>query len=313
MKIVALAGGVGGAKLVKGLAHCINPENLTVIVNTGDDFEHFGLKICPDLDTVCYSLAGIANPEKGWGREKESFYALDEIAKFGGPNWFKLGDKDLGTHLERTRRLKNGEKLSEITRFFCQCWGINVQVFPMTDETVSTILVTVEKGVLPFQEYFVKYQCEPRIKEIKFLGIEKAKPAPKIIEKIKDSDLVIICPSNPWVSIDPILSIKGIKEEISKKIAVAVSPIVKRKAIRGPAAKMFLEMGIQSSASAVADHYKEIIKGFILDNIDINEKDNINRWGIIFYATNTIMSDDDEKIHLASEIINFATNHLINL
>src|SRR5512133_2119051 len=214
MKIVALAGGVGGAKLADGLAKVLPPENLTVIVNIGDDFDLFGLRICPDLDTVCYTLAGLANPETGWGRVGETWNVIESAAKLGGPDWFHLGDQDLGTHLERTRRLKAGQTLSQITKDFCKAWGIAQTVLPMSDQPVRTIVET-EEGDLAFQEYFVHRRCEPRVKGFRFEGLAGAEPAPGAREAIQSADAVIICPSNPWVSIDPILRvIKEIKKPI---------------------------------------------------------------------------------------------------
>ncbi len=206
MKIVALAGGVGGAKLAHGLAQILPPEDLTVIVNTGDDFEHLGLTICPDLDTVCYTLAGLANSETGWGRENETWNTISNIEKLGGPNWFRLGDQDFGTHIERTRRLKGGEPLSQITKDFCKAWGIKQTILPMTDSSVRTI-VNTDEGELAFQEYFVHRHCEPRVKGFRFEGVEVAEPVIGAREAIESAEAIVICPSNPWVSIDPILHV----------------------------------------------------------------------------------------------------------
>jgi LPPG:FO 2-phospho-L-lactate transferase len=306
MKIVALAGGVGGAKLAYGFAQILKPGDLTVIVNTGDDFEHFGLYICPDLDTVCYGLAEIADPLTGWGRAGDIYQSLEEAVELGGPDWFKIGDKDLGTQLERTRRLKTGQKLSEITRDFCQAWGINSSVIPMTDEKVSTTLVTTEMGELPFQEYFVHQKCQPSVKSVKYSGAENAKPVPAIIEALEAANLVVICPSNPWLSIDPILSIQGIKKAMSKNKVIAVSPIIQGKALKGPASKMFLEMGIEASAEAVVDHYHGLIWGFVFDQLDINLKSNIDQKGIITLTTDTIMNNKLAKVRLAEKIIKFS-------
>lgn len=306
MKIVALTGGVGGAKLVYGFDQILKPGDLTVIVNTGDDFEHFGLYICPDLDTVCYSLANIADPLTGWGREGDNYQSLDEAIKMGGPDWFRIGNKDLGTHLERTRRLKAGQKLSEITRDFCSIWGINSWVIPMTDDKVSTTLITAEIGEIPFQEYFVHQKCQPLIKSIKYSGMENAKPVPTILEAIEEASLVVICPSNPWVSIDPILNVQGIKKAISKKKVVVVSPIIQGKALKGPAAKMFFELGIEPSAEAVVDHYCDLVRGFVLDQLDLNLKNKINEKGIITFITDTIMQDKLDKVRLAEKIIKFS-------
>lgn len=227
MKIVAFAGGVGGAKLAHGLAKILSPEELTVIVNTGDDFEHLGLSISPDLDTVCYTLAGLANPETGWGRVGETWNAFDNIEKLGGPAWFRLGDQDLATHLERTRRLKEGQPLSQITRDFCSAWGVQHTVLPMSDSPVRT-MVDSDEGELAFQEYFVHRRCEPRVKGFRFDGVKSAEPAPGVAEALKSADAVVFCPSNPWVSIDPILSIlsmNGIEWNKGKQV-VAVSPII---------------------------------------------------------------------------------------
>jgi len=307
-KIVALAGGVGGAKLAYGLAHCKNPENLTVIVNTADDFEHYGLYICPDLDTVCYNLAEISNLNMGWGRGEDSFVTLSECIKYGGPSWFTIGDKDLGIHLERTRRLIAGDLLSDITKTFCEKLNIRSHIIPMTNQKVTTILNTIDMGKLAFQEYFVHQECKPRIKEIWFEGIENAFPCDEIFQTIDKADLIIICPSNPWVSIDPILSLSGLRDAIINKKVIAVSPIIQNKAIKGPAAKMFSELGFLPSACSVAEHYKGLIKGFVFDSIDINEMERINRSGIISFATNTIMKSNQDKVRLAREVINFSRN-----
>src|SRR6185503_2850541 len=251
MKIVALAGGVGGAKLAHGLAQILPPEDLTVIVNTGDDFEHYGLNICPDLDTVCYTLAGLANPTTGWGRINESWNVIENISKLGGPAWFRLGDQDLGTHLERTRRLKGGESLSQITKDFCKAWGIGHTVLPMSDQPVRTIVET-EAGELAFQEYFVHHRCEPKVKGFRFEGADRAEAVPEAKAALQSADAVVICPSNPWVSIDPILKIIPIKN----KPVYAVSPIIGGETVKGPAAKMYRELGIEPSALAVANHYR---------------------------------------------------------
>src|SRR5215208_6909627 len=236
LKIVALAGGVGGAKFAHGLAQILPPEDLTVIVNTGDDFELYGLYICPDLDTVCYTLAGLANPETGWGRVNETWNVIENASKLGGPDWFRLGDQDLGTHLERARRLREGQTLSQITKDFCKAWRVQQAILPMSDQSVRTIVET-EAGDLAFQEYFVHRHCEPRVRGFRFEGVEAAEPAPGAREAIKSADAVIICPSNPWVSIDPILQvIKRIEKPV-----VAISPIINGQAVKGPAAKMYGE------------------------------------------------------------------------
>jgi LPPG:FO 2-phospho-L-lactate transferase len=306
LKIVALAGGVGGAKLAHGLAMNLPPENLTVIVNTGDDFEHYGLYICPDLDTVCYTLAGLANSETGWGRVDETWNAINNASRLGGPGWFNLGDQDLGTHLERTRRIKEGHCLSDITRDFCKAWGIQPTVLPMSDQKVRTI-VNTEQGELPFQEYFVHRRCEPKVKGFRFEGAEEAGPAPGIREAIQAADAIIICPSNPWVSIDPILSILSPLPSVR---AFAVSPIIGGETVKGPAAKMYRELGIEPSAVAVADHYRGLVKGFVMDTIDKNLQGGIRERGMQILVTNSLMKSHDDRSRLAQELLEFIGNNL---
>ena len=298
MKIVALAGGVGGAKLAHGLAQILPPENLTVIVNTGDDFEHLGLTICPDLDTVCYTLAGLANPDTGWGRENETWNTISNIETLGGPNWFRVGDRDLATHLERTRRLKEGKLLSQVTKEFSEAWGIQQTIFPMSDSAVRTIVET-DAGDLAFQEYFVHLKCEPKVKGFRFEGIENAKPVSGARAAIESAQAVVICPSNPWVSIDPILRVL---KEINKPV-VAISPIIGGKTVKGPAAKMYAELGIEPSALAVALHYKNLLSGFVFDNQDRQLSDNFK--GCKILSTDTIMNSPADRARLAMEVLQF--------
>ncbi len=309
MKVVALAGGVGGAKLAHGLSLCLPPEELLIIVNTGDDFVHYGLQICPDLDTICYTLAGLSDPIRGWGQKDETWNALESISSLHGVNWFKIGDKDLGIHLERTRLLASGKRLSEITQNFCQYWSIRHSVLPMCDERVSTMVETKELGWLSFQEYFVKHQCEPIVKGFRFQGIESAKLPYEALEIIKDADLLVICPSNPWVSIDPILAIPGFKNLISNKMVIAVSPIVNGKAIKGPAAKMFHELGIEPSALSVARHYAKDINFLVLDKYDKSYTQEIEASGIIPVIAQTIMSTFNDRKQLAEMIIELASKN----
>lgn len=301
MKITALAGGVGGAKLAHGLSLVLPPEDLTIIVNTGDDFEHLGLFISPDLDTVCYTLGGLANPETGWGRMNESWNAFANIERLGGPAWFRLGDSDLATHLERTRRLKEGKSLSQITREFCGAWGIKPAVLPMTDSPVRT-MVDTEQGELAFQEYFVHRRCEPRVKGFRFDGVEAAEPAPGVKEALDSTDVVILCPSNPWVSIDPILRV--IKQ--LEKPVIAISPIIGGEAVKGPAAKMYQELGIEPSALAVAKHYRTILKGFVLDNIDKKYAEQVEAMRIKARVTDTLMKNAEDRARLAQDVLHFA-------
>jgi LPPG:FO 2-phospho-L-lactate transferase len=300
MKIVAFAGGVGGAKMAHGLAEHLSPGELTVIVNTGDDFEHLGLSISPDLDTVCYTLAGLANFETGWGRANETWNTITNVEKLGGPNWFRLGDQDIATHLERTRRLKEGQRLSQITREFSQAWGIKHTILPMSDTPVRTIVDT-DQGELAFQEYFVHRRCEPRVKGFRFDGIDSAAPAPGVLEAIEKADAVIFCPSNPWVSIDPIL--KVVKE--IKKPIVAISPIIGGKTVKGPAAKMYAELGIEPSALAVAEHYRHLLNGYVLDHVDAQLEEQVNRLHIKTLVTDTLMNHLTDRARLANDVLHF--------
>jgi LPPG:FO 2-phospho-L-lactate transferase len=300
MKIVALAGGVGGAKLAHGLAQILHPEDLTVIVNTGDDFDHYGLYICPDLDTVCYTLAGLANPETGWGRINETWNVIENVKRLGGPGWFNLGDRDLGTHLERTRRIKAGDPLSQITRDFCRAWDIQHTVLPMSDQPVRT-MVDTDKGELAFQEYFVHRRCEPRVKGFRFEGVEVAEPAAGTREALQTADAVVICPSNPWVSIDPILKVvKNIEKPV-----FAVSPIIGGQTVKGPAAKMYRELGIEPSALAVAIHYRGLLKGFVMDSVDAELIESVRGLNMQVCVTNTLMESHDNRMQLAMEIMRF--------
>ena len=308
MKIVALAGGVGGAKLAHGLAQILKPEELTIIVNTGDDFEHYGLTICPDLDTVCYTLAGLANPETGWGRVNETWNVIENTSKLGGPNWFRLGDQDLGTHLERTRRLKGGETLSQITKDFCKAWGVEHTILPMSDQPVRTIVDT-DEGELAFQEYFVHRRCEPRVKGFRFEVADRAEAVPEAKEAILSADAVIICPSNPWVSIDPILKVISLTPALSQrergKPVVAVSPIIGGETVKGPAAKMYRELGIEPSAFAVANHYHGLATGFVLDTIDAQLNETVRGLNMQVLVTNTLMKGHEYRRQLASDVLNF--------
>ena len=319
MKVVALAGGVGGAKLVDGIAQVLPPENLTVIVNTGDDFEHLGLTICPDLDTICYSLAGIANPDTGWGQAGETWNALESLARLGGPTWFHIGDKDLGTHLMRTHLLQAGLTLSQVIEHFCRAWKISVRVLPMSDHPVPTLLET-DEGQLTFQEYFVQRQCTPRIASIQFKDVESVTPATGVLGAICEATLIVICPSNPWISIDPILVIPGVRSALMEnsrpgQIILAVSPIIGGKAIKGPAAKIFAEMGIEPSALAVAQHYGSIksgglLTGFIMDRLDVDLVDAVTQIGIGALSTNGLMKTLDDRRRLAKEVLTFGSELL---
>lgn len=305
MKIVALAGGVGGAKMVFGLAQASDSIDLTVIVNTGDDFNHLGLRICPDIDTVCYTLAGLANQDTGWGRLDESWNFNKELKILGGADWFRIGDRDLATHIERSIRLKEGQPLSKIVHDFCVHWNVKHMVIPMSDQEVATIVDTNEFGELQFQDYFVKKKCEPTISGFRFEGIKQAVPAPGVIASIEQADAIVICPSNPWVSIDPILNFPEVLCHIKQKKVIAVSPIVCGKSIKGPAAKMYSEIGIEPSPLAVANHYKKFLSAIVIDNQDVSYKKKITDLGIISFTTNIIMKTSDDKVNLGKDVLNY--------
>lgn len=305
LKVVALAGGVGGARLADGLAMVLPPDDLTVVVNTGDDFEHLGLAISPDLDTVVYTLAGVANPDTGWGRAGESWHFLESLAALGGPTWFRLGDKDLALHIERTRRLHTGESLSQVTEALRQALGVRVRVLPMTDDPVHTIVQT-DASNLPFQEYFVARRCEPGVRGFRFRGVQDAQPAPGVVEALDAADVVVLCPSNPFVSLDPILAVPGLRAAVAARPVVGVSPIVGGRALKGPAAKIFGELGIEPSARAVVDHYAGLLDGFIIDREDRGQQAAILADGVTVKVTDAIMHGRAGRRRLADEVVALA-------
>lgn len=304
-RVVVFSGGVGGAKLADGLAQVLPGENLTVIVNTGDDFDHLGLRICPDLDTVVYTLAGIADPENGWGRAGEQWTVLEALRELGGPDWFNLGDRDLALHLLRTDMLGKEISLTEVTSRLCKRLGVVCSVLPMTDDPVATRVLT-ENGDLAFQEYFVERHCEPVVRSFRFSGIENARPTPGVMDAIEKADVILFGPSNPWVSLDPILAVQGIREALGKKKVVAVSPLVGGKALKGPAAKMYRELGIEPGAGAVAAHFKDLLSGFVFDTIDMEQIEEIKALNVQTLVTDTIMKDRTSRKRLAKEILGFS-------
>ena len=308
-KLLALSGGVGGAKLILGLSEIVPAEDLTVVVNTGDDFEHMGFSISPDIDTVIYTLAGLANPETGWGRAEETWSFMTTLDEIGGETWFRLGDKDLAIHTERTRRLRGGESLSEITSDLCHRLGVEVGVVPMTDDPVRTMVETTDTP-LAFQHYFVRERCAPEVVGFEFVGAATAKPAPALINALASPDLaaIIICPSNPFISIDPVLAVPGVRECLVKSHApvVAVSPVVGGRAIKGPTTKMMEELGLELSALSIAQHYGDILDGFVIDQTDGGLAHEVGQLGIAVEIADTIMTDLDDKIRLAKTVIEFA-------
>ena len=307
LRVAALAGGVGGAKLADGLAANLAPADLTVIVNTGDDFEHLGLVICPDLDTVVYTLAGLANPETGWGRAGETWNCLATLGILGSETWFRLGDKDLAVHIERTRRIRLGQSLSDTTEAMRQALGVGVRILPMSDDPVRTVVETGE-GPLSFQEYFVARRCGPKVRSFRFEGIDTARPAPGVLHAVSESEAVVLCPSNPWVSLDPILAVRGVRQAVSARPVVAVSPIVGGRAIKGPAAKMFHELGIPPSARAVAEHYRGLLTGMVIDRQDRGEEAGLRSLGTRVLVTDTVMRTSEDRRRLAAEVLEFASS-----
>lgn len=295
---VALSGGVGGAKLSLGLAHLLG-ERLSVIINTGDDFEHVGLHVSPDVDTALYTLADIVNPETGWGRRDETWTFMQALADLGGPTWFKLGDGDLATHVERTRRLATGEPLTSICLHFRDRFGISACILPMTDDPVRTVVET-ETGTLAFQEYFVREQCKPAVRAIRFEGANTAKPTQQVLDALSADTLagIIICPSNPWLSVDPILAIPGLREamEASGAPIVAVTPIIGGKAVKGPAAKIMAELGLKPDVRSIAERYAGLVDTLIIDAVDEGLAGDMP---IDVAVTNTLMRTLDDKIALA--------------
>ena len=307
-RVVLLAGGVGGARLADGLGRILPADRLTVVVNTGDDFRHLGLTICPDLDTVTYMLAGVNNDETGWGRAGESWRALDEAARLGGPVWFRLGDLDLATHLARSHWLDEGESLTAVTRRLCTGFGLAPAVLPMCDQPAPTLIVTDGGEVLPFQTWFVRERWQPVVRRVALPDDARATPA--VIRALEAADVVLIAPSNPFVSIDPILNVYPIRaliEDVPRAV-VAVSPIIAGQALKGPAAKMMGELGLEASAAAVAGYYGHLIDGFVYDQQDAGMA---AEDGLALLCTDTVMSDAAGRERLAGDVLGFA-NELIN-
>lgn len=306
--ITALAGGVGASKLLLGLHDVMDPRDLTVIVNTGDDITLHGLKISPDLDIVTYTLAGIVDDTKGWGYRRETFHALERLAAFGRINWFNLGDRDLATHIHRSAMLAEGKSLSEAAEEIRLALGVKTRILPMCDEPVPTMIDTAE-GELHFQEYLVKRRAEPVVRGIRFDGAEKARPANGVLDAIRDADRILICPSNPLISIGPILAVPGIREALRarKKSVVAVCPIVGGKSLKGPSDKMLAELGYEASALGVAKLYADFSGTFVIDPADKAQADGIRKLGMRVEVIPTVMSTRAEKQKLASSLLALKT------
>ncbi len=302
MKVVVLVGGVGGAKLAYGLAQVLPPEDLTVIVNTGDDTWLYGLRICPDLDTITYTLSDLVNKENGWGVAGDTFNTINAMRRYGEDAWFGLGDQDMATHLLRTRWLREGQSLTEITIRLTKKLGIHQQILPMTNAPVATIVDTKEYGEIDFQTYFVRYRWQPTVKSLRLAGIDQASVSPEVETALNEADVLLIGPSNPWLSIDPILNVPGMRELIVKRDIprVAISPIVGGEAIKGPAAKLMLELGHKAvSAEAVAHYYGDVINGYVYDVVDGDltvPQQNVTKF-------ETIMKTDEIKVALARNVL----------
>ncbi|MBV1877808.1 MAG: 2-phospho-L-lactate transferase [Pseudomonadales bacterium] len=307
---LAISGGVGGAKLALGLAHSLTSEQLNIVVNTGDDFEHLGMTICPDIDTLIYTLAELSNKEQGWGQANESWNFLAALKKLGGPDWFQLGDRDLATHIMRSNLLKEGWTLSEVTAYFCSLLGVEQLVVPMSDTKVSTQVHIKNGATLSFQHYFVRDRCAPVITGFDFKGIEKAQPSEGFYQALDDKSLacILICPSNPFVSVDPVLKLPGVDMLLQAAAApvVAVSPIVNGIALKGPAAKMMQELGMPNTVLAVAEHYQGRIDGFVIDRSDAEWKPAIEDLGIRTLVTGSVMVTLQDRIDLAEACLQFA-------
>ena len=302
--ITALAGGVGAARFLQGLVRVAPKKEVTVIVNTGDDIELYGLHISPDIDIVMYTLAGIVDEEKGWGIRGDTFHCLETLQKYGQETWFQLGDKDLATHIYRTALMKSGLTLSEVTSKLCQDLKLNVKILPMTNNRFTTKIAT-DEGSMHFEEYLVKRNAQDKVMKVVFEGVEAAKPAPRVVESILNSAVVVICPSNPIVSIGTILSVQNIRAALGETEArvVAVSPIVGGHPIKGPADKLMGGLGLEASAYSVAGLYKDFLDVFIIDQVDSAEKKRIGGLGLQVIATNTIMKTLEDKIQLAKMVL----------
>lgn len=300
-RVVVITGGVGGAKLVQGLAQVVPAGALTAIVNTGDDFTHLGLHVSPDIDTLLYTLSGKANREQGWGREGESWAFMAALRELGGADWFSLGDGDMALHVLRSQRLAEGERLSAITGAFAAAWGIGCTVLPMSDDPVATCLTT-DEGELAFQHYFVARRCAPVVSRIRFRGAEAAAPAPGVLAAIAGADTILIAPSNPYLSVDPVLAVPGIAAALRKARApvVAVSPIIGGKAVKGPTAKLMAELGVPIDNGAIAAHYSGLIDGLLIDSADPAPK------GIAVGCDSILMRDDADRRRVAEAALALA-------
>jgi LPPG:FO 2-phospho-L-lactate transferase len=301
-RVVCLSGGVGGARLIHGLARALPEDALTVVVNTGDDFRHWGLYIAPDLDTVMYTLSGLGHEARGWGLAEESFGALEMVRRYGGDDWFALGDRDLGTHLVRTEALARGEALHAITARLFRALGVATRVLPMTDAPCRTMIDTADGRTLPFQEWFVRERAAPVVARVWFDGARA--PAPGVIEAIEAADLCVIAPSNPYVSVDPILAMDGVRDALARRPVVAVSPIVGGRAVKGPLAEMIRSLGGEAaSAGAIVRHYRGLVAGILVEEGD---EQGVRVAGCAVRESRTIMTDRAASLRLSRDLLDFA-------
>lgn len=307
-RVLAFSGGIGGARLAVGLAQTLPSRQLSIVANTGDDFEHLGLHISPDVDTLLYSLAGLNNADTGWGRAGETWSFLSELERLGMPTWFRIGDKDLAVHLYRTNALRTGKSLTAVTGDLAEKFGVAVEVMPMSDDRVRTVLDT-NVGRLDFQDYFVRRQCRPKVSAIRFEGAEQARPSAALMKLLRNSELrgIVLCPSNPFLSIDPILSIPGLAGALAEVEApiVAITPIVGGAALKGPTAKIMCELGLPVSPAAIAEHYGGLIDGFILDVVDERQVPSVAASGVAVETANTVMRSLDDRVALAQTTLAF--------
>jgi LPPG:FO 2-phospho-L-lactate transferase len=304
MKIAALAGGIGASKFLLGLSSVLPPEEITIIANTGDDIELLGLRISPDIDTITYTLAGVINEATGWGLTGDTFECINWLSRYGEARWFNLGDRDLATHIYRTHQLRQGRSLTEVTDHIRRSLGVRSVILPMTDAYMPTRVVT-DEGEMHFQEYFVRRRCEPRVNQIRFDGVESAQPAQGVMNAILDADAVIICPSNPFISIGPILAVPGLLDALKKTRAevIAITPIIGGRALKGPAADMLRDLGHEVSARGVALVYKDFVDVFVLDELDATIEPDIKELGMRVVTTNTVMNALEDKQQLARRVL----------
>ena len=311
MRVLVLAGGVGGAKLVWGLAQLVSPEHLTVVGNTGDDLQHLGLTICPDLDTLMYTLAGVVNPATGWGLANDTFVGLEMLARYGRPTWFRLGDRDLATHLARSELLADGLRLTEVTRHLGRSLGLDLALLPMTDALAPTLVETPE-GTLDFQEWFVHRRWQPAVRRV-VLPDPPPPPSPELQAALAAADLVVIAPSNPLVSVTPILNVASVRDLLRERPVLAVSPIIGGQAVKGPAAKMMNELDLEVSPVGVARFYgAELLAGLVLDQADAHLAPAVETLGIAALPAATWMRTDEDRIALAQVVLDWGVRMVGN-